>query len=55
MAPTMNEDRTSVSRLFGSNTKLYDLTQELSKDTQSHALHPRTEVYPFEGSSQMRV
>lgn len=48
MAPTMNEDRTSVSRLFGSNTKLYDLTQELSKDTQSHALHPRTEVYPFE-------
>lgn len=48
MAPKLNEQAPSISRLFGTNTTLYDLTQELSKDTQSHALHPRTEVYPFE-------
>lgn len=51
---TTPAETTSTARLFGKTVRLYDLTQELSKDTQSHALHPRTEVYPFETHANSR-
>lgn len=34
--------------LLGQRVRLYDLTQELSQQTQMHPLHPRVEVYQFE-------
>lgn len=34
--------------LLGRKVRLYDLSQEVSQNTQVHPLHPRVEVYPFE-------
>jgi kynurenine formamidase len=34
--------------LFGRRVRLYDLSQDVSQQTQMHPLHPRVEVYPFE-------
>jgi kynurenine formamidase len=34
--------------LFGQRVTLFDLSQEVSQQTQMHPLHPRVEVYPYE-------
>lgn len=47
-ATASSAETTSVARLFGSNVRLYDLTQELSRDTQCHPNHPQVAVYPYE-------
>ena len=34
--------------LLGRRVRLYDLSQDVSQQTQMHPLHPRVEVYPYE-------
>ena len=44
----MTADDGVATTLLGRRVRLYDLSQEVSQNTQVHPLHPRTEVYPYE-------
>lgn len=44
----MTADPGVATTLLGRKVRLYDLSQEVSQNTQVHPLHPRTEVYPYE-------
>lgn len=48
-------DGATLSKLFGSDARLYDLSQELSGDTKCHPLHPRVAVYPFESHANSKI
>lgn len=41
--------------LLGRKVRLYDLSQDVSQQSQMHPLHPRVEVYPFESHANSRL
>lgn len=43
------------AKLLGRRVRLYDLSQDVSRQTQMHPLHPRVEVYPFESHANSRL
>lgn len=55
MTSAQGVDETSLSKLFGNSARLFDLSQEISKNTQVHPLHPRVEVYPYETHPNSKV
>lgn len=40
--------------LFGQRVRLFDLSQDVSQQTQMHPLHPRVEVYPYESHANSK-
>ena len=51
----MTVDEGVSTTLLGRKVRLYDLSQEVSQNTQVHPLHPRVEVYPFESHANSAV
>ena len=43
-----------ATTLFGQQVELFDLSQEVSQQTQMHPLHPRVEVYPYESHANSK-